>query len=160
LSKNTNLGNFLLPAYVVPSLFVPLLISQTGKRWDKTRTAFISAGIGSALLTLGFFFAGGWQLLAAIFIGSIFVSLALPEMNATFEELVERLGLFGGDLIGLQRSANNLSWILGPMCATLIATFIGTQNAMAVFSGLLLVVAIGAGLVVPRHIRISKKAML
>ncbi len=160
LSKDSTLGNLLLPAYVVPSLFVPLLISQTGKRWNKARTAFISAGIGSTLLTLGFLFAGGWQLLATIFVGSIFVSLALPEMNATFEELVEKLGLYGGDMIGLQRSANNLSWILGPMCATLIATFVGTQYAMAAFSGLLLLVAVSASLVVPKYIRISKKAML
>ena len=159
LAADSSLGNFLLPAYVIPSLFVPLLITLTGKRWDKTRTAFMSAAIGSAILSLGFWLAGGWQLLVVIFVGSIFVSLALPEMNATFEELVERLGLFGEDMIGLQRSANNLSWILGPILATLIATAIGTQYALAVFAGLLLLAAIGAGFVVPRHIRISKRAI-
>ncbi|PIR60093.1 MAG: hypothetical protein COU67_03535 [Candidatus Pacebacteria bacterium CG10_big_fil_rev_8_21_14_0_10_44_54] len=161
LSKDASFGNLLLPAYIVPSLFVPMLIAKTAKRrWSKTKTAFISAGIGSGVLCLGFLFAGGWQLLLTTFIGSIFVSLALPEMNATFEELVEKLGLFGGDLIGLQRSANNLSWIIGPVCATAIATFIGTQNAMAVFASLLLAASIGATLVVPRFIRISQRSVL
>jgi len=93
LTKTSPLGNLLVPAYIVPSLFVPFLIAQTGKRWEKKRTAFTSAAIGSSILALGFSLAGGWQLLVAVFIGSIFVSLALPQMNATFEELVERLGL-------------------------------------------------------------------
>ncbi|MDA1079534.1 MAG: MFS transporter [bacterium] len=160
LSSDSTLGNYLLPAYLIPSLLVPLLISQTARRWEKKRTAFISAGIGSLLLILGFLFAGGWQLLLTIFVGSIFVSLSLPEINSTFEELAGHLGLFGGDLIGLQRSGNNLSWILGPMCATLIATFVGTQLAMAVFSGLLLLAAVSAGLLVPRRIRLSEQAVL
>jgi len=62
-------------------------------------------------------------------------------------------------MIGLQRSANNLSWIIGPMFATIIATFIGTQLAMAVFSGFLLLTALAAGVIVPKSLRMPKQAI-
>ena len=45
------------------------------------------------------------------------------------------------------------------MFATIIATFIGTQLAMAVFSGFLLLTALAAGVIVPKSLRMPKQAI-
>lgn len=156
LKTTTALGAILLPVYIAPTLISPLFSQQLAKKFSKKRIAFYSALLGSSVLTLSFLLLSGVHLILGVLIGSIGIAVSWPQTYAVFEDYVDRLGLFGEDMVGLERSAANLAAIIGPIAAGTLAMLTTTQTAMGIFSLLVLFMCIISLQVVPKKIKMPQ----
>jgi len=156
--ETSKLSSLVLPAYMVPFLIVPLFASKLNLRWKKSQVAFVTAAAGALLLAIGSIFSTGVLLILAIFVASVFLALATPEILAVFQDYTETLGVYGNDMVGLQRSASSFAWIIGPLVAGALSTLMGNQLTMSFFAFVLFVSAIIAHFG-PKKIGLSQKGL-
>lgn len=161
IRQKTWLGGFLLPAYIFPSLFAPIIIRKFSRKFSKKRIAFVAAIIGTAIMGGGSFFLGDDNplLLVAILTGAIFIAIDYPEIEAVFEDYISRVDGYENDLIGLHSSASSFSYIFGPIVAGFTASQIGYSKTLSVFAFFFMFVAIIALIVTPRKIRMDLKGL-
>jgi hypothetical protein len=152
-------GGLVTSAYMIPSFFSSLIVGKVTRPLGKKRTAFISAIISGALLVLGGIFAEGLWFVGIVLVSSIFSAITWPEIYATFEDYMGRLGVFGDDIVGLQNSSVSLSFIIGPILSGAIAAVIGNQRTFSVVGGLLVAVALLALFIVPRKVLMPQKEL-
>jgi len=158
--KQTNfLGNFLIPAYVFPSMFMSLLAGKLARKHSKKKIAFLSSLIGASMLLFGLLFIKSSLLILVIFLSSFFITLSFPETYAVFEDYVARLKDFGHDMVGLESSAISLAYIVGPILAGLLATFLSLQNTIAVFAAILVLMSGVSLFIVPKKIKMPQKTL-
>lgn len=159
LSEHSFWGSLVLPAYMAPSLFIPLWANRLSKKLGKKRTAFIACIPSGLLLTLGSFSALPSFFVLAIFISSIFSALASTELSAVYEDYVSRLHDFATDLVGLSAASSSVAYIIGPIAAGFIAEQLGNNMTFALYGILLTLVAIIAFVVMPRKTRLPQNAL-
>jgi len=153
-------GTFLIPAYVIPSLFTGFLVEKLSINLGKKRLAFIAGAVGGVLLFLTVFLtAVPAFLVLVILLSSVFTSIAYPAILASTQDYVTRLGEFGGEMVGLQNAAASIGYIIGPLLAGWMAMEFGNIEAIAGAGILLLVVAVLNILVVPRKIKMPRKEL-
>lgn len=150
------LGGTLLIAYMLPSLFVGVIAAKAAEPFGKKRIAFISGAISGVLLMAAGLVPSITLFILLIFFSSAFMSLAVPEILAAFEDYIERLGDMGNDLIGLENSFTSLSFIIGPVMAGGVAAVLGYQQSFAVFGLLLFIVSIAMLAIVPRKVKLPQ----
>ncbi len=150
------LGNFLIPAYIAPSVFVGFLLGKFEFPIGKKRTALICSGLAGTVFISFMFFTNIPLLIAMTFIASFFLSIAVPYIRATFENYVSRLGKNNSDMIGLQASSTSLGFIIGPIIASLIADIFDIQAAFAVIGGSLAITSLCLLFVTPRKIKMPQ----
>ncbi len=154
------LGLFLIPAYSSPFLLMPWFSPIFSRYFGKKRTAFMAGMFGGGLLVAGSMTTTVPMLLGFVFLASLCLALAYPEMNATFEDYVVRVGRFGNTLVGLQSSMFSLAYIVGPVTAGYIATSWGNERALMAFGSVLSIISIVALIATPRKIRLPQTEML
>jgi MFS family permease len=159
LREGSAVGNLLFPAYTLPSLFVGLVVAPAARPLGKKRAALLAAIAAGVLLTLVGFVAAALPVVILVFLFSLFFSLTFPEIYATFEDYVTRLGDLGDDLVGLEGSAVSLAYIIGPILAGAIASVFGNGGAFAVAGLALVSVALFGLAVVPRKIRMPQEEL-
>ena len=150
------LGGLLLTAYGLPSIFVTLLTKRAALFLGKKRAAFLAGIVGSALLSIGFWFVSGIYLVAIVFAAALFIGLAYPEIYATFEDYIARLDNFHADMVGLEGSAANLAYVLGPIMAGFLGSLLGPKFTIGVFALLVLATSVLALAVTPRKLRMPQ----
>lgn len=148
-------GAGLLVAHMLPQIFMGGLSAKLA-RFGKKRVAF-GAGVLSGILLLGM----GWMtnvgmILILVFASSAFAGIAMPQMMATFEDYMARLGGFGNDLVGLERSAVSMAYFLGPLVSGAMAVLVGNQWTLALAGGLLTIAAGAAFVGTPRKVRMPQ----
>lgn len=155
--KNTSfLGRFIIPIYMLPSLGLSIFAGSAAKPFGKKRVAFLCGiGTGLGLLAAGFVH-NIYLVLIAIFFSSMFSAIAIPEVAASFEDYVSRLGKFGPHMIGLQSSAISSAYVVGPIVAGAFSSIVGNQETFAVVGGMMLVVSIVALIITPRKLKMPQ----
>ncbi|MBP9820063.1 MFS transporter [Candidatus Woesebacteria bacterium] len=156
LKQKNYLGLLLLPAYSVPFLIMPWFAQTLSSRFGKKRTAYLAGIIGGSLLAVGSLATQVAALLTLVFIASLCFALVYPEINATFEDYVVRVGKLGNVVIGLQSAMFSLAYIVGPPLAGLVATKWGNHYALTVFGLLLSVIGTLALIITPRKVRLPQ----
>lgn len=152
-------GGLLISAHMLPSVFIGFLAGFAARPFGKKRAAFL-AGLLSGLILIPIGFVSNIPiLLTLVFLSSAFGAVCWPEISATFEDYVIRLGKSGEDMIGLQSSAISLSYIIGPVIAGFVATQIGNQFTFSVVGLTLALVSIFALIFVPRKIHLPQNKL-
>jgi MFS family permease len=152
-------GSLLIPAYILPFLFMSLLAPWLAKPWGKKRIAFATAFIGSLLLMGGGILTQGLAFIPVVFVSSLFLSISYPEIYAVFEDYVGKLNEFGNDMVGLESSAISLGYIFGPVLGGVLAAWLGIQGAIVIFASTFALTALIALLVVPRRVSMPKQKL-
>ncbi|MBU0978605.1 MAG: MFS transporter [Patescibacteria group bacterium] len=154
-------GSFVIPAYVLPTLLAPVIISRFGKIFKRTRVIFLMAIIGAIVLGVGSFIVGvsAW-IIPIILLASLFIAIDFPEVGGIFEDFYDRVDEFGNDLTGLRNSAVSLAYIFGPVSVGLLAEVLNYAHILTVFAGLLFVSGIIALLFTPNRIRMPKAKLV
>jgi MFS family permease len=145
--------------YGIPALLFGGFIGYLARPFGKKRAAFISALLGGIFLIVMGVVQNEIAILTAVFVASSFLAISWPEVNATFEDYVSRLGKTGNEFIGLQSSIISLSYIVGPIIAGGIASLVGNQLAFAVVGGFLVLTSIFSLIIVPRKIHMPQKEL-
>lgn len=149
-------GGLLLTAYMSGGIPAILIGNRFGHRLGKKRSAFIAIIFaGLFLLSMGlrhdFYF-----IIAMAFCAAIFTSIALPKILATSEDYMDRLRSFGTEMVGLERSAYSLAYVLGPISAGLISSVSSYQQTFMIMGGILIGVSILLLCITPRKIRMPQ----
>lgn len=153
------LGNFVIAAYILPSVFMSLIARQIAKPWGKKKTAFATALIGSLILILGGLIVSGSFFVLVILAAAFFLSISYPEMYAVFEDFVARMNHNGNDMVGLEGSATSLGYIIGPVLAGFLSTYVGYQYTLVSFAIIFFATAIVAYIKVPPKVRLPQSEL-
>lgn len=149
-------GGLLLTLYMLPSLFVGVFIQKLAKPWGKKKIAFFCGCVGGLLLWCAGWTTGTAILLLLVFFSSVCGAIAVPEMMATFEDYVVRLKEYGGEMVSVERLAENAAYVIGPILAGGLSVGIGTRLTLGASGLFLMLVSIICVLVVPRKIRMPR----
>jgi MFS family permease len=154
IRTNHSLSGFLLSAYILPSLFIPLLTHLLSNYFSKKRMAFLSATVGAVILTIGTWMLGPspW-LIVVVLTSATFFAIDYPAIEAVFEDYISRIDEYGNDLIGLQGTATSLSYIIGPALAGSLASWYGTSATLGLFALFLATTSAVLLVITPRKIR-------
>lgn len=157
LSRGNPLGALFLPLYSFPSLFMGLVVVRWGIYKGKKKTAgkfLIGAGLVLTLLLVwGNLY---WQLLMVL-ISGILLSITYPLIEGVYTDINARLGREKTHMIGLTSSVINLSYIVWPIIAGLIADRLGTGATFAITGGLVAVVSFILLFVTPKKLLLPQK---
>lgn len=153
------LGAYLIAIYLLPGLLTGLFVGKFNFKMGKKRTAFVFATIAGLFLGLAGIMPSIEIFLLLVFLSSTALSITLPLTLGTFEDYIARLGRDASDLIGLENSFTSLSFVIGPIAAGLIATFVGYKVSFSFFGFFLCFTALVLLLVVPRKIRLPQKEL-
>ena len=146
-------------AYLSPALFVGLLAGKIAQPLGKKKAAYSSGLMAGVFFTISGLAHTPLAFIISIFLGSIFIAVALPEINGTIEDYIERLGHSANSMIGLGNSMNSLAYIVGPILAGIIATFFDHQKTFTIIGILLIVIALISLIKTPRKIRLPHQAI-
>jgi len=158
-TRDAAAGRFLLTAYMLPSLFIGFAAQKASIRLGKKRTAIISGLASGLILALFGFCSNTYILLGLAFSASIFSGLAVPEVMAVFEDFVARLERFKDDVISLERTGENLAYILGPIVSGFLAQFYGFQKVFSIMGLFLAATSAVALCVTPRKVRLPQSEL-
>ena len=146
----------LLSAYMLPSLFVGLSADKASRPFGKKRIALLAGLIAGTLIVLMGFLSANLVLLTVVFLSSIFGALACNEIIASFEDYFSRLRDLGDEMVTIERTSENLAYIIGPVIGGLLASILGFQKTFSVFGGFLVFTAILAFVALPRKIKMPQ----
>ena len=131
-------AEFLIPIYILPKLFLGILLTKLNGKFEKKRLAFVSCILSGSIFVIMGYLNNINLILLAIFMASLLLTTAIISLAATFEDYVQRLGKHGAELIGLEQSANSLGYIVSPILTFFIINSYNEQMPF-VFWGLILV---------------------
>ena len=152
LRAQNPLGGWLLPAYILPAGIASLMVRKASLPFGKKKAAFISGLLGGLPLIFVGHLNNIGLLLILVTISAFFLSIAVPEILAVSEDYIKRLGKFSNDMVGLERSAVSLAYLIGPIIAGFTAAIIGYQRTFTVIGGVLVVISLIALVFTPRKI--------
>ncbi|HKY73957.1 MAG TPA: MFS transporter [Patescibacteria group bacterium] len=159
LRQQHPLGGLLLPAATLPSLFIGLFAGKLAHQFGKKRAAFFAGSCAGLILAVAGILQNVPLLIGTVLLFAVFHSVSRPEISATFEDYISRLGKTSNDLIGLQNSAASLAWVIGPIISGAFASWIGNSATLSVVGIIMFVVAVMALVVVPRKIQMPQKEL-
>lgn len=157
LRAKSFLGNFLLPAYTLPSLFIGSLAGLAAKPFGKKRAAFATAILAGLLLIPVGFVTSTPAILVLVLLSSMGSAITFPEIEATYEDYMHRLGKSGDVVVGMESSASSVAYIIGPIIAGGIGSLLGYPKTFSVLGGLLVVISLLALVIVPRKVRLPQQ---
>lgn len=149
-------GGVLLSAYTAPSLLMGFLAGRISKPFGKKKAAILSGVVAGFLFLVSGVIVSTLYFVITVFLASMFISMAWPQIMATFEDYIARLKEFGNDIVGLQSSSSSFSYIVGPVIATSTATIVGNRLTFSVMGALLLAASVVILLVLPKKIRMPQ----
>lgn len=153
-------GGLFLSTYMLPSLFVGFVVAKWGVYKGKKKWAerFMILG-GLVLATLALSGSVWWQL-GIVLLSSVLFSFSFPLVEATYTDIIARMGREDKHMIGMASSTTSLAYVVGPILAGLISSQVGEQMTFAVvgvstalISGVLL-------LVTPRKLRLPQQEIV
>ena len=149
-------GSLILTAYMLPSLLFSSLAIPAAKPFGKKRVSFLlGIGAGLTLITLGVAHNPA-VIVSIVFLFASLSAIIWPEIQASFENYVARLGNSSIDMVGLQASAGSLAYIVGPIVAGFTAALIGNQLTFSLFGLILTVISVVLLMIVPRKIKMPQ----
>lgn len=150
-------GSLLLSLYLLPALFIPTLLPRLSRMIGKKRTAFVATVIGATMLAIGSWWLGTTlAYLGVVFVSAMCLALDYPAMNAVFEDYVARVGEFSHSLIGLHNTAGGFAYILGPLLAGALASWLAPHLIIGLFAAGLAVISLVVLVMTPRKIHLPQ----
>jgi MFS family permease len=157
LSQIDRWGALFLPLSQLPAIFLGLIIARWGIYKGKKilcEKFLIVAGIFLAGLALSATVA--WQL-TMVFLASIAIAICYPLIEGVNSDLVARMGKEKNEVIGLTSSVLNISYIIWPPVAGLIALFVGERLTFSVVGVLTILVAVVLLFITPKKLRLPQE---
>lgn len=157
LARQNFLGGLFLTAYQLPSLFIGFMVARWGVyKGKKIMSEKLLIVAGLLLAGLAFGSSVPWQL-TLVFLSSLALSFCYPLIEGVYTDIVARMGTEKKDLIGLINSVGNVSYIIWPPLAGMIATFVGERMTFAFVGAFAATVAFALLFVTPKKLRLPQQ---
>lgn len=157
LTQQGFLGGILFIAYLFPALFMGFLANKISLYAGKKKTAYISGIFAGIFFSIAGIITQPILLIGIIFVGSIFIAIAVPEINGTMEDYIDRLGKSSNMLVSLESATTSVSYIIGPILVGVVATFANYQFSFTIMGILITLTSLLALFLTPRKIRLPQK---
>ena len=131
LSEITPFGGMLISVYMLPSLFIGFILVKIKIANHKKRIAELSFILSCLTLACIYITDNILFILAIVFLASTFFSITIPFIDATFSDLISRMGKQHYHLIGLTNSTYSLAYIIGPIIGGILSAILGAQTTIA-----------------------------
>lgn len=156
LSAENPWGVWFLPLYLLPSICIGIPLSGWHIRNGKKKLA------EKFLAVSGIFFMGmilmpdiSWQL-AMVALASSALAVCYPLLEGVYTDFLTRMGSERTDLIGLTGSVINISYIVWPVIAGLIASKVGERITFFWLGVVVVVASVVLLLVTPRKLKLPQ----
>ena len=156
LRQQSFIGGMFLAAHALPNLFTGLLVQKLGLRFGKKRLAFTCGSIGGVLLFTATLMPTPPLLVGMVFIAACFTSITYPAVQAAIQDYTTRLGLYGGEMIGINNSSGSLGYIIGPVLAGALGLSFGSVRAIGIIGLLFAFVSVLNFILVPRKLHMPQ----
>lgn len=157
LSEVTSWGTLFLPLYQLPAIFLGFIIARMGIYQGKKilcEKFLILAGLFLAALAVSSMVF--WQL-AMVFLSATALAVCYPLIEGVNSDLVARMRSEKNDIIGLTSSVINLSYIIWPPIAGLIALKVGERLTFSVVGVFAVLVGTFLLFVTPKKLRLPQE---
>lgn len=157
LIQENPLGSLFIPFYQLPPLFMGLLVAKWGIYKGKKRLAL------KFLIIAGFFLASLYisnsvfWFLAAVLASSIALSITYPLVEGVYSDIIQRLGKERKHMIGLTSSTVNISYIVWPPIAGLIAANAGEKMTFVYIGVLTVIVSAILLVIIPKKLKVHQE---
>jgi len=156
LAKESWLGGMFLPFYTLPMVFVGVIVAKWGVYKGKKKLAEIFMLISGLLLTLlGINGSVALVLIISLLVGTM-LSFSWPLTDAVYSDIVNRMGKEGKHMVGLSGSTVSVAYIIGPILAGLISSYVGEKNTFVVMGIVMIIVAVILLVVTPKKLRLPQ----
>jgi MFS family permease len=156
LSKESFWGNFLLPAYQMPALFMGFVVTRWGIYKGKKKMALKFLILASFFLILLAFNLPIPLYILCVFMSSLMLGVTYPLIDATYSDIVARMGRERKHLVGLGNSATSIAYIIGPIIAGAITGFIGNKMTFVVMGVITLIIGMVLIFTIPKKITLPE----
>jgi len=159
LAKSGFLGGMFLPAYMLPPIFMGVILARWGVFKGKKKIAEISllfSGIFLACLGLG---ESVILLLSLSFLTGVALAVAWPMVDAVYSDILARMGTERKHMVGLSSSTTSLAYIIGPVTAGFISSRVGERLTFVVIGVAVVVIAAVLLVVTPKKLRLPQTEM-
>ena len=156
MARDGLLGGLFLPAYMLPPIFMGVILAKWGVYKGKKKIAeifLLFAGVFLALLGLK---ESLWSMLLLSFLTGVALSVAWPMVDAVYSDILARMGTERKHMVGLSSSTTSLAYIVGPITAGFISSRVGERMTFVVMGVLTVVVAIILLFSTPRKLRLPQ----
>jgi MFS family permease len=149
-------GGMFLPFYMLPMIFVGVIVARWGIYKGKKKMAEIFMLVSGLLLAvLGASNSVIIALTTSFMVGTA-LSIAWPLTEAVYSDIISRMGREGKHMVGLSGSTLSLAYIVGPVLAGYIAGQVGEKMTFTVMGIFMAVVAFVLLLVTPRKLKLPQ----
>lgn len=157
LAKTNAWGVWFLPLYLLPfiCLGIPLSFWKIYQGKKKMAEKFLVIA-GVILAAIGISPSVPWQL-AVVCLSSAALAVCYPMLEGVYSDLISRMGRERKDMIGLTSSVTNVSYIVWPVVAGLIATNFGERMTFAFVGGAAALIAVFLLFVTPKKLRLPQE---
>ena len=156
-TTGTTISGWFVSAYMLPFLFVGIIVAKWGidvgkKRWAER---FVLAG-GLALMSLAVIENVWLQLICGFMVG-LFLAMAWPLVDAVYTDLVARARKGRKHVMGMSAAAFSLAYVIGPIVAGWVSGIVGEVKTFALLGVLVVIVAGVLLIVTPKKLRLPQE---
>jgi predicted MFS family arabinose efflux permease len=95
--------------------------------------------------------------IGVVFVASCFISLALPSINAAYADYISDAPRVEGEIEGLEDSAFNIGYVLGPILAGVLSDIFSINTAFSILGLLGAILAFIVLFLMPKRIVVCVK---
>jgi MFS family permease len=156
LARESWLGGLFLPFYTLPSLFVGFWVAKWHIYEGKKKLA------QKLLLLAGLFLVGLivsdniFWILGMVFLSSLMLAIVYPLVDGVYSDIVARLGRVRHHMIGLSNSTTSLAYVLGPIIAGFVTSWVGEKNSFVVIGAVIILISVILLLVTPKKLKLPQ----
>ncbi len=157
LAKDSWLGGMFLPMYMLPMIFMGVLVAKWGVYKGKKKIAEIFMLLAGILLALIGWRSEVWFLLLMSFGVGTALSVSYPLTDAVYSDIVARMGREGKHMMGLSGSTISLAYIIGPVLVGFIASKVGEVRTFGIMGMAMVTIAVILLFVTPKKLRLPQE---
>lgn len=151
------MGGWFLSAYMLPFLFVGLVIAKWGIDQGKKRWSQIFMGLaGLALISFWWIRSAPLFVLSAVIVGAA-VSASWPLIDSVYTDLVARARRGKKHIMGMSAAMFGLAYIIGPIISGVMSQIWGEEKSFAVIGAAVLLVSILLLVVTPKKLALPQR---
>lgn len=159
LAETSTVGGWFMSIYMLPFLFVGIIVAKWGVDVGKKKWAERFVLMGGLCLVALPFIQNIWFMLACVFMSSLFLAMAWPLVDAVYTDLVSRARKGRKHVMGMSAAAFSLAYIVGPIFSGWLAGEYGEMGSFAVVGGMVVFVAIVLLLTTPKKLHLPQEEM-
>lgn len=159
LARQNIAGGWFLSAYMLPFLFVGIVVAKWGIDKGKKKWAERFVLIGGLWLMALPFFENIWIILLCVFMSGMFLAMAWPLIDAVYTDLVARARRGRKHIMGMSSATNSLAYIIGPIFSGWLAGKFGEMQNFAIIGGLVVGVALILLATTPKKLNLPQVEM-